>query len=77
MPPQTLLRTLQNGEFNIHGWRRADHRVGAGDAVPAWQMNQDRVQIRLRRPPLQRASGHLLPVEAENNVHALNVLYAT
>ncbi len=21
---QTLLRTLQHGEFNIHGWRRAD-----------------------------------------------------
>ena len=21
---QTLLRTLQRGEFNIHGWRRAD-----------------------------------------------------
>ena len=20
----TLLRTLQHGEFNIHGWRRAD-----------------------------------------------------
>lgn len=42
---QTLLRTLQHGEFNIHGWRRAD--LLAYLHTTPWAMSRQLKRFRL------------------------------
>ena len=42
---QTLLRTLQHGEFNIHGWRRAD--LLAYLQITPWAMSRQLKRLRL------------------------------
>jgi len=42
---QTLLRTMQHGEFNIHGWRRAD--LLAYLHITSWAMSRQLKRLRL------------------------------
>lgn len=42
---QTLLRTMQHGEFNIHGWRRAD--LLAYLHITPWAMSRQLKRLRL------------------------------
>jgi hypothetical protein len=42
---QTLLRTMQHGEFNIHGWRRAD--LLAYLQITPWAMSRQLKRLRL------------------------------
>ena len=42
---QALLRTLQHGEFNIHGWRRADLLARLGTAPSAMTRQLRRLRV--------------------------------